>query len=85
MVNGSIPHRRRDPMQLASPFDLFVDTTEHLLVPGCSLREIHEVFYPTPTVPNRPDRTEAEERPTGPAATGLPVSVENDPGETLWA
>jgi hypothetical protein len=39
-------HRRGDPMELGSLFDLFVDTPEHLLVPGCSLCEIHVVLYP---------------------------------------
>jgi hypothetical protein len=47
-------HRRSDPMQLASPFDLFVDTSEHLLVAGCSLCEIHVFLSHLLAVPNPP-------------------------------
>ena len=35
-------HRRSDRMTLAPLFDLFVHTTEHFLVPGGTLREVHE-------------------------------------------
>jgi hypothetical protein len=38
-------HRRSDAVPFASFFDLLVDTTEHFLVPGGTLCEVHEVFY----------------------------------------
>ena len=47
-------HRRSDAVAFAPLFDLFVDTTEHFLVLGGTLREVHEEVSSTRGFPEPP-------------------------------